>query len=80
MAQWRGDELEGDRALEEEPGTPQGPTATPSVPEAPSCAWLSLHLLRQRETNLLPYLLLCILTPPLHPSLVPQMLLSAPLP
>ena len=79
MAPWRGEELEGDRALEEEPGTPQGPTATPSVPEAPSRAWLSLHLfLRQRETSLLPYLLLCILTPPLHPSLVPQMLLSAP--
>lgn len=52
-------------------GPPKGPLPPLSVPEAPSCAWLSLHLLLpQRETGLRPYLLLCILTLPLHLSLM----------
>ena len=52
-------------------GPPKGPLPPLSVPEAPSHAWLSLHLLLpQRETGLLPYLLLCILTPSLHLSLM----------
>lgn len=45
MAPWRGEELEGDRVLEEEPGTPQGPTATlyqsPKPPPVPGSLCIS---------------------------------------